>query len=402
MPQQPRQFTTKSVSHAAPGRHHTGLKGLYLYVSPDEQVRRWVYRFTSPASGKVTETGLGMVVDVSLADARDRADALRKQIVAGTCPIQVKRQVRAEKAAQVTFKEAAERWIATHKRAWKGGDASTTIRAANNLLHRHGKPLAKIAVGQITPDDVQRALQPLWDKSPEQARTALRMWTRVFDFAKAHNMRTGDNPASWRGCHEYRFPKQRKDGRGHYEALPYEQMPAFIKALREQQNQSSAAIALEFTILTACRSCETLNMEWSEVDLDKRLWTIPGARMKAGTEHRVPLSDQAIAILERQRFFSDGSPFVFPGERPRRGTEPTAMNNRSMWALLQRMKVAATTHGMRSSFRDWAGDETDFAREDVEACLAHKVGNGVEQAYRRRNALEKRRVIMAAWANYCG
>jgi integrase len=247
-------------------------------------------------------------------------------------------------------------------------------------------------MSHITTDQIQVALSDLWTKYPNQARRALNMWERVFDYAKAKGMRQGDNPAAWRGCHEYRWPKQRHAERGHFAALPYEQIPEFMNALRQKQGRSITAYALEFVVLTVCRSGEALNMSWSEIDWDNRVWTIPKMRTKQSRQHQVPLSTRAMELLLRQKEVSNGSPYVFTGYK----RQLSAMR----W-FLKDMGYTVTVHGFRSSFRDWCGDCTEFAREHVESCLGHQVGNGTELAYRRSTALEKRRAIMQAWCKFC-
>ncbi|HEX4715922.1 MAG TPA: integrase arm-type DNA-binding domain-containing protein, partial [Ktedonobacteraceae bacterium] len=295
MPPKARAFTNNNVVFAKPGRHHTGTQGLYLYVSPDEQVRRWIYRFTSPASRRVTETGLGLVSVVTLAQARTKAHDLQKLVAQGICPITAKRSAKAE---QTTFGEACDIWIDTHKPSWRG---ASQLRNANFLLHHHGKALAKIAVSAINPDLIQSALTDLWAKHPVQARRALAMWERVLDLARAKGMRTGDNPASWRGMHEYRFPRRKATDRKHYAALPYAQIGQFMQALRGKQERSTGALALELTILTACRTGEVLGMQWSEINWEQALWVIPAERTKPGKEHTVPLSARAMELLALQR-----------------------------------------------------------------------------------------------------
>jgi integrase len=391
MPQQ-EKLTNKSIVLAAPGRHHAGVKGLYLYVSPDEQVRRWLYRYTSPVTRRVTETGFGSAIVLPLAEAKKKAEGLERQIAMGVCPIHAKRAQRAE---QATFKEACEGWIAVHKSAWKGGEESSQYRNCNHLLFHHGKPLLDKLVAGITADMVEATLKKLWIKHPLRGRQALGVIERVLDFARAKGMRTGDNPASWRGMHEYRFARVRKENRGQYVALPYEQMPAFMRDLRQRQGRGVGSVALEFTILTVARTGEALGMKWEEIDWDPRVWVVPAERMKAGKAHEVPLSNRAMEILRMQQEHGSGSGYVFEGY------DRTRLDERTMGAILKRMGVKATVHGMRSAFRDWCGDETNFPREHVEACLAHRVGNSVELAYRRKTALEKRREILDHWASYC-
>jgi integrase len=217
----------------------------------------------------------------------------------------------------------------------------------------------------------------------------------VLDYAKVHGWRSGENPALWRGHLQNVLPARQKLTRGHHPAMPYRDVPAFMQELREKQAMS--AIALEFLILTAARTGEVFGATWDEIDLDSGLWTIPAHRMKAGQAHRVPMSEHAIAILS-SRQQARGSDYVFPGQKPGRPLSIMAFD-----MLMRRMKANDyTAHGFRSSFRDWAGDCTSFPREIAEAALAHKVGDAVELAYRRSDALEKRRTLMQAWADYCG
>jgi integrase len=351
-------------------------------------------------SRKVTEAGLGLVESVPLADAQDKVIDLRRQIAKGICPNKAKREA---KLVQVTFAEVADAWIETHKSGWR---TESQMRNTKAMLRNHGKSLSGTLVGAITPDHVQSALADQWVRYPVSARRTLAMFERMLDYAKSKGFRTGDNPAAWKGCHEYRFPRRQKTERKHFAAMPYTQIPQFMRDLRAKQCRSSSAMALELVILTACRTGEALGMVWSEIDWDNRLWTIPAERTKPGREHVVPLSDRALELLRLQRQYAGGSAFVFTGNKRTR-LDPKAL----LWAL---HKVIAespgtaegqydyTVHGMRSTFRDWAGDETDYAREHVEGCLGHQVGNAVEQAYRRATALAKRRTIMAAWAEYCG
>ena len=386
----PQITSNKDIVLMPPGRHRViGEQGLYLYVSPDGQVRRWFFRYTSPVTKRVTETGLDMASAVSLAQAKARAGDLRKKIANNVCPIHAKR---AERSTAVTFKEAADAWIETHKFSWRGKSMEKDV---NILLHLHGEPLANKPVKDITPDMVQIALAGLWAKTPLQGRRALGTWERVLDFARAKGWRQGDNPASWRGMHEYRFRRVRETERGHFAALPYEMMPDFMKALKKKQARSIGAIALEFCILTAARSGEVFGMQWSEIDFDKSLWTVPKERMKGGREHVVPLCKRAMDLLALQKQYSSGSEYIFTGNNQ------TRMADVSMRSVLSYMRVKTSVHGFRSTFRDWAGDTTHFQREHLETCLAHGVGNSVELDYRRLTALEKRRV-MDHWAEYCG
>ena len=255
------------------------------------------------------------------------------------------------------------------------------------------------AVCDIDTHDVMSVLKPIWSSKPETA-ARLRSWIeRVLDAAKVKGFRTGENPARLRGHLDHLLPRRSKLSRGHHAALPYDDVPAFVGRLRA--TPSMAALALEFTILTAARTGDTLGAQWDETDFEARLWTIPAERMKATREHRVPLVQRAIGILREIKSTEHLEPiskFVFRGHRPGK-----PLSNMSMVMLLRRMEVTnATVHGFRSSFRDWCGNETNFPREVAEAALAHVTGNATEQAYRRSDALEKRRKLMEAWEKHCG
>jgi integrase len=294
------------------------------------------------------------------------------------------------KFSQTTFAEVCNAWIETHRSGWK---SESQLRTAENLLLKHGEQLLVVPVASITPNQIQLALSDLWAKHPIQARRALSMWERVFDYAKAKGMRIGHNPAAWRGCHQYRWPKQRSTDHKHFAALPYEQIPEFMKLLR-QKGRSIAANALEFVVLTVCRSGEVLGIPWSEINWDSRVWTIPKERAKQGREHQVPLSTRAMELLMRQKEISNGSELVFTGYGKQ-------FSGKAMTWVLKDLGFTATVHGFRSSFRDWCGNETEFQREFAEECLGHAIGSSVERAYRRQTALEKRRAIMQAWADFC-
>jgi integrase len=333
-----------------------------------------------------------MAANVSLAQAKSKAGGLRKQIANGICPIHAKR---AERGSHVTFKEVADGWIETHKVSWKGGSESSQMKNAVLLLHVHAAPLTQKRVAEITPDMIQSALKELWARTPNQARRTLSMFERVFDYAKAKGFRVGDNPCAWKGNMEYRFPRQRAQDRKHHSAMDYQALPGFVRELRKKQHTATWAVGLEFLILTCTRTSEVLKAQWSEIDWDQRLWTIPADRMKAGRQHQVPLSDRAMALLARQKKYSNQSPFIFTGY------SREALAGKAMINGLRGMGVKESVHGFRSSFRDYMGNETSFAREPVEHCLAHRLGNSTEQAYRRQTALKKRQEIMEAWSLYC-
>ena len=249
-------------------------------------------------------------------------------------------------------------------------------------------------VDTVTTDDVLTILKPIWTTKPETASRVRGRIEKVLDAAKAKSFREGENPARWRGHLDHLLPRPSKLARGHHAAMPYDEVAGFAANLRERE--AIAALALELCILTAARSGEILGMRWDEIDLDKKIWTVPANRMKAGREHRVPLSQRATTILVRLTEGRSGD-FVFPGQR-----QDKPLSNMAMEMMLRRMKIEnATVHGFRSSFRDWAGNETVYPRELIETALAHVIGDKAEQAYRRSDALEKRRKLMEAWAAYC-
>jgi len=262
------------------------------------------------------------------------------------------------------------------------------VKAYRATLETYAKSLWALPVDKIDTAAVLAVLTPIWQAKPETAARVRGRIEAVLDAAKAHTYRSGENPAAWKGNLKHLLPKRAALSRGHHAALPYTELPDFMARLREQE--SVAARALEFTVLTAARSGEVLGMRWDEVDGD--VWTIPEGRMKAAKEHRVPLCARALAIVAEMRALRIND-FVFPGKRAR-------MHSMALSDVLARLKAEATVHGFRSSFRDWSGNETNFPREVCEAALAHTL-QGVEAAYRRSDALEKRRALMNAWAAYC-
>jgi integrase len=366
------------------GRCHAPTPNLYLFVTAKGK-RRWLFRYSRVDKTGVTEISLGPYPQVTEAKAITKAEELHKLIANGIDPQADKRRRRGEK---VTFAETADEWIELQKGAW----SESSIRNAHLLLHVHGKALANKPIGRINEDHIQAALASLWATAPIQARRALAMWAQVFDFAKVKKLYSGDNPASW-SLQKLLSPKQPNGERPHLPALPYAELPNFIQGqLRAKQSHATAAVALEFTILTACRTSEVLDMRWEEIEAD--VWTIPASRMKARRPHRVPLSGRAMELLDR-RLEQRKGPFVFTGYTDK----PLA--DKAMMMLLRSMGVKASVHGFRSSFSDWAYDKK-FAPETIEQCLAHQVGPKVARAYRRGDDLEARRPLMDAWSAYCG
>jgi integrase len=365
-----------------PGRYADG-NGLYLVVDPSG-AKRWLLR--TVVQGRRRDIGLGSFQLVSLAEARDKALQYRKLAREGGDPLEVKRKARRHIP---TFVEAAEAVHVEHKVAWKNGKH---VAQWINTLEQYVIPaIGEKRVDQIDTPDVLRVLSPIWLTKPA---TALRVRQRigtVLDWAKAAGFRSGDNPVE--GVTKG-LPRQ-PDRMEHHAAIPYGEVASFIERLHTMKVDEPGRLAFEFLILTAARSNEVFGAKWGEIDLDKGVWTIPASRMKAGREHRVPLTPRCIEILQRAKELSAGSEYVFPG---RSGKKP--LSNTVFLKALQRMGLDITAHGFRSAFRDWAAEQTNFPREVCEMALAHSIKDKVEAAYRRGDLFEKRRELMAKWAQF--
>lgn len=388
------RLTARAVqAQKVPGYYSDG-DGLYLQVAPGGS-RSWIYRYQR--KGRRREMGLGPIDAISLAEAREKVIAARRVLAAGADPIDERRAERskAEVASVnlVTFKEAAERYIAAHKAGWRNpkhrAQWSSTLES---YVYPH---FGALAVQAVDVGVVLQAIEPIWSTKPETAGRVRGRIEAILDWAKARGYRDGENPARWRGHLENLLPALSKVRRvEHHAALPFAEMATFLAELREQGGVTSRA--LEFTILTGARTGEALGARWDEIDFAKRLWVIPYERMKAGKEHRVPLAGLAMAIIEEMSKIRLGK-FIFPGGRADR-----PLSNMSMLMLLRRMgRTDLTVHGFRSSFRDWAAERTNFAREVCEMALAHATGDAVEVAYRRGDLFQKRRQLADAWAKFC-
>lgn len=373
-------LSARKVDTAKPGRHGDG-RGLFLYVKPTGS-RSWVLRFQ--VHGRRRDLGLGAYPDVSLAMARDRAAEARRIIAYGEDPIAKKQRTKPK-----TFKEAALELIESKRHGWK--NAKHAAQWASTLESYVFPKIGQVQVAKIETGDVIGTLTPIWTDKPETASRVRQRIEAVIDYATALGVRSGDNPARWRGHLDHLLPKPRKvRAVKHHPALPHAQTAEFMAEL--EAHEGVAARALGFTILTAARSGETRGMTWGEVDLESRLWTIPAARMKAGKEHRVPLSDAALALLGPRR---DDNVLVFESE----AKPGKPISDMSMTAVLRRMgRMEITVHGFRSTFRDWAGETTGFPREVIEAALAHGIKDKAEAAYARSDLFDKRRDLMDAWA----
>jgi integrase len=329
--------------------------------------------------------GLGSLRDVPLGRAREKASDARGQLADGRDPLTARTKPR-----NISFGEAADGLIESMASSWRNEKHKAQWRMT---LTAYCEPIRAVPIANITTEDLLRVLKPIWVSKSETASRLRGRIERVLDFAKARGMRSGENPACWRGHLDAVLPRRPKLTRGHHKAIPFEEVPAFMARLRAMAGVGPRA--LEFLALTAGRTGEVLGARWEEIDLRPQVWMVPRARMKAGREHRVPLSPRLVELLGEMAALRT-SDFVFPGlkrDRP--------LSNMTLDAVLRRMDVDATVHGFRSAFRDWAGECTHFPREIAEAALAHLVGDAVERAYRRGDALEKRRQLMGAWATFC-
>jgi integrase len=374
-------------------RYKAPCRGLYLFVSKKGK-RRWILKYSRLDKTGPTDIALGPYPLLSEDAAIAKAQELHQLIANSIDPAEDKRRKRGEK---VNFAEAADKWLAKQKGGW----SASTLRNATRLIHHHGKPLARRPIARITEDMVDAALKPIWDSGhAPTARSALEKWAAVFDFARAHKWYAGDNPARWKGLHEYLSPKQLPGDRPHHPSFGYAELPALMQEIRHRQGmaKSNGAYALEFIILTACRKSEVLEMPWDEIDFGNLVWNIPKERMKARKPHRVPLTPRMLDILGARRRLSKGDDYVFTGytDKPLAG--------KSVNALMRSMGIPSTegsVHGWRSAFSDWAHDK-QFEHETIEQSLAHKVHTPVARAYRRGDDLPNRRTLMEAWAEYCG
>ena len=400
------RLTAAAVRTAKPGRYCDG-DGLYLLVKKSGS-RFWVYRYRL-AGIKMREAGLGRAGDgrncVSLSDARDRASVFFRQVKAGIDPLAAKKDalVAAKAAAQdkmirrVTFRETAARYVESHAAGWRNAKHkaqwSSTIETYANPV------LGDIATADIATEHVLAVLDPIWRTKPETASRLRGRIEAVLDFARARGWRSGENPAAWKGHLDQTLPARSKVKKvEHHAALPFREIGDFMSQLQEQAG--IGARALRFAILTAARSGEVREATWKEIDFETATWVIPADRMKAGKEHRVPLSAPALTILREMsamRTNTDPEALVLPGRDPKR-----PLSDMSLTAVLRRMKRGdLTAHGFRSTFRDWAAETTSYPAEIVEMALAHTVGNKVEAAYRRGDLFEKRRRLMADYGTYC-
>jgi integrase len=366
--------------------------GLYLQVrGPDS--KSWVFRYQK--DGKPRHMGLGSLRYVPLDVARAKANGVRAEIgLTGADPMIAKQKAREQAhvatAKSITFKEAATKYIASQRHGWSNAKHA---REWGNTLDTYAMPtLGPLPVGEINVGLVFRVLQPIWADKPTTASRLRGRIESVLGWAIAHGYRGNDNPARW-DILEHMLPAPTKvRAKKHMAAMPYADVPAFMAQLREVDATTSYALA--FLILNASRTGEVIKARWSEIDMDAATWTIPAERMKARKEHRIPLTDEAMAILHHMASVRCDE-YVFAGRA-------SGLSERAMLAVLQRAgHDGLTVHGFRSAFRDWAEERTSYPREVAEQALAHSIGTAVERAYRRTDLFEKRRQLMAAWATFC-
>jgi integrase len=381
-----KRLSTKKVEHARKPGYYPDGANLYLQVS-DSGSKSWIFRYT--INGRERQMGLGSVLKCPLTKARDKAEEKRNLLDSGIDPLEEERKKDAKetlaKARTVSFDKCAESYIKSNRADWKNEKHAEQWAAT---IKTYCSPVfGKLPVQEVDTALVMKALEPIWTEKPETASRLRGRIERVLAWATVSGYRSGDNPARWTGHLKELLPALKKKSRvKHHAALPYAQVGSFLQSLRSQEGL--AARCLEFTILTAARTGEVIGAKREEFDLDTRLWIIPKERMKAGVEHRVPLSPRVVELV-RSQDAKEGEQ-VFP------------LSNMAMLKLLERMdRDDLTVHGFRSTFRDWTAEQTNYPREVCEMALAHTVHDAVEAAYRRGDLFEKRARLMSEWARYC-
>jgi len=394
MPRRAKELSAVEIKRLNKTGYHAvgGVSGLYLQVLPPN-AKSWILR--ASIGNKRREIGLGGYPDVTLAMARVKARDLREKIIAGIDPVQERKaaasQLKTQQASTITFDDAVEKYLANKQHEFKN---AKHFAQWGSTLKTYASPfVGKMAVADIDLNHIIQILQPIWLDKTETAKRLRGRIENVLSWATVSGFRSGENPARWKGHLENVLPKPSKVSKvEHHKAIPWQQIHTFMTDLTSREGL--AAKALELLILTATRSGEVRLATWDEIDLEQALWTIPEGRMKASKEHRVPLSQQAIKLLKSvPRMANDDH--IFPA--PRGG----ALSDMSISAVVKRMGVDAVPHGFRSTFRDWAAENTNYPNIVVEMALAHSIGNKVEAAYRRGDLLEKRTRLMNDWAIYC-
>lgn len=390
----------KIIREAKPGITSDG-DNLHLQITKTGSAS-WIFRYKFQ-SRPARDMGLGGCSKVTLAEARQKAANARKLISSGIDPLEDKKANKARrtqehlsqqttKARTIPFRQIAAEYIASHRESWRNAKHA---QQWENTLEAYAYPIiGDLPANEIGVDHILKILQPIWTEKPETASRTRGRLELVLDAAKARNLRDGENPARWRGHLDKLLSRRSKaQETKHHSAMPWAELPSFVQLLLNEQGFS--ARALELAILTGCRSSEVLHAQWSEIDLKNALWIIPAQRMKAGREHRVPLSNQVIALLQNLPRVGT-SLYLFPGR-----VEGKPLSNMAMTSLIRRMNFGHfTVHGFRSTFRDWAAESTHYPREVCEMALAHAVAKGAEAAYWRADLLDKRRELMQDWGIY--
>src|SRR3569833_593852 len=389
-----RSLTATQVAAIRDDGVHWVAPSLYMQVRTGQGTRSWLFRYSRNDTNQWM--GLGSVEDKTFTEARDEAAMLRVLVKRGEDPIANKRQIEAkrqieEKPKAPTFDECARNYIASHESSWKND--KHVAQWKSTLKTYAGPVIGKKPVDQIIVEDVLKVLKPIWTKKVETASLLRGRIEKVLGWAAAMKYRTGENPAAWTGALQHLLPAASAvQTIEHHKAVPYKEVPQVMADLRKADG--IGAKALMFTILTVARTGETLGARPEEFDFEAKVWTVPAERMKAGREHRVPLTDEAIAIVKS--LIEPSQKYVFHNEHGRQ------LSNMTMLKALRSIRNdKSTVHGSRSSFRDWAAEQTDAPREVVEACLAHAVGAAAELAYKRSDFLEKRRAVMTRWKQHC-
>ena len=393
MAREAKRLSARAIANLRKPGYYADGNGLYLQVSAGGS-KSWVFRYM--LRGRPREMGLGSESVISLADARLRVLEQRRLLAEGIDPIEARAKRVAQdaltRALSMTFDQCATAYIEAHKSAWKN---AKHVSQWTNTLEQYCSPVfGRIAVQDVDTTLVLKALEPIWTTKAETAGRLRGRIENIMDWATVRKLRSGENPARLRGHLDKLLPKiQRRKRIKHHPALPYDGMADFMKELRKQDGD--AALALEFLILTLARTGEVIAAEPKEIDYTKKLWVIPGARMKAGKEHRIPLCDRAIEISKSR---PEGQ-FLFAGRNPKK-----PMSNMAMLQLLERMgRTDITVHGFRTTFRTWAAERTTYPRELCEMALAHNIASDVEKAYQRSDLFEKRRELLETWAAFvCG
>lgn len=374
-----------------PGRYNDG-GGLYLYVKTPDR-RYWVFRYRDRVTGKHRDKGLGSVDDVSLKMARNKARDCRNLLRDNIDPIDKEKRERMDailaKLRQITFKECATQYIEAHRAGWRNAKHAAQW---TSTINTYCEPILELSVADVDTTKVLRCLEPIWTNKTVTATRVRQRIESVLDWATARKYRVGANPARWKGHLDKLLPLPSKLKKvRHLPALHYKKVGAFMAGLRKEGD--IAARALELQILTATRPGEAVGTRWDEIDLEATLWTISAERMKSNKEHEVPLSDQAVTLLQS---LPRDSEFAFPGiSADKHVTTDAGLK------LLKNIETSITAHGFRSTFRDWAADRTNFPREVCEHALAHQIKDKAEAAYSRSSQLAKRSKLMQAWADYC-